>query len=143
MITATLGFLFSADWSHVLLIHKNRPAWQQGKINGLGGKCEGGETPSECISREVAEESGLFIPPPQWQEVGHLTWTEWYVTVLAARHLGSIKDPLTQTDEQVAWYPVGKLPNTVMTNLKWLIPLAIDALTNDSQLTVKAKYRDT
>lgn len=30
-----------------------------GKWNGLGGKFEAGETPEECASREIREESGL------------------------------------------------------------------------------------
>ena len=31
------GFLFSRDRARVLLIRKRRPAWQAGKLNGLGG----------------------------------------------------------------------------------------------------------
>ena len=31
-----------------------------GKWNGLGGKMEPGETPEECASREIREESGLI-----------------------------------------------------------------------------------
>jgi 8-oxo-dGTP diphosphatase len=29
----------------------------EGKWNGLGGKFEAGETPEECVTREVLEES--------------------------------------------------------------------------------------
>lgn len=35
----------------------------QGKWNGLGGKIEPGETPEDCVIREVQEESGLIIKP--------------------------------------------------------------------------------
>ena len=38
-------------------IHKN-------KWNGLGGKLEPGESPEECVKREVFEESGLIIKSP-------------------------------------------------------------------------------
>ena len=38
-------------------IHKN-------KWNGLGGKLEPGESPEECVKREVFEESGLIIESP-------------------------------------------------------------------------------
>ena len=31
------GFLFSDDRRHVVLIRKRRPAWQAGKLNGVGG----------------------------------------------------------------------------------------------------------
>jgi 8-oxo-dGTP pyrophosphatase MutT (NUDIX family) len=30
----------------VLLIEKQKPAWQRGKLNGVGGKIEPGENPS-------------------------------------------------------------------------------------------------
>ena len=38
-------------------IHKN-------KWNGLGGKLIEGESPEECVKREVLEESGLIIKSP-------------------------------------------------------------------------------
>jgi len=41
----------------------------EGKWNGLGGKLEMGETPEECVIREVAEESGLTIRNPQLKGV--------------------------------------------------------------------------
>lgn len=37
----------------------------QGKWNGLGGKMLAGETPEECVIREVLEESGLLIKNPK------------------------------------------------------------------------------
>ena len=37
----------------------------QGKWNGLGGKMMPGETPEECVIREVREESGLEIRAPK------------------------------------------------------------------------------
>jgi 8-oxo-dGTP diphosphatase len=33
----------------------------QGKWNGLGGKLEPGESPEDCVRREVEEESGLLV----------------------------------------------------------------------------------
>ncbi|MEM7739055.1 MAG: 8-oxo-dGTP diphosphatase [Deinococcota bacterium] len=43
-----------------LMLHKQRPGnYHQGKWNGLGGKFEAGESPEECLVREVFEESGL------------------------------------------------------------------------------------
>jgi len=36
----------------------------EGKWNGLGGKLESGESPEECVIREVYEESGLIIKNP-------------------------------------------------------------------------------
>jgi 8-oxo-dGTP diphosphatase len=36
-----------------------------GKWNGLGGKLEPGESPEECVIREVREESGLELREPR------------------------------------------------------------------------------
>ena len=45
------------------LVQSNKKANDiyKGKWNGLGGKFEAGETPDECVVREVLEESGLSI----------------------------------------------------------------------------------
>jgi hypothetical protein len=52
-----VGFVFSKDLSRVLLVLKNRPAWQDGKFNGIGGKIEGDETAFEAMNREFVEET--------------------------------------------------------------------------------------
>jgi 8-oxo-dGTP diphosphatase len=54
-----VGFLISG--SLVSLIKKNRPEWQKGKINGIGGKIEKGETPEQAMKREFYEEAGIRI----------------------------------------------------------------------------------
>lgn len=57
-----VGFIFSLDRQSVLLIRKNRPQWQLGKLNGIGGEIEKGETPHAAMTRECAEECGIVIP---------------------------------------------------------------------------------
>ncbi len=52
-----VGFVFSKDLSRVLLVLKNRPAWQNGKFNGIGGKIEADETAFEAMNREFVEET--------------------------------------------------------------------------------------
>jgi len=63
-----VGFAFDHDFSHVLLIWKNRPLWQAGKLNGIGGKIEPGELPLNAMIREFAEETGIM--ETQWKIVG-------------------------------------------------------------------------
>jgi len=41
----------------------------EGKWNGLGGHFEPGETPEECVIREVLEESGLTVKSPRLRGV--------------------------------------------------------------------------
>ena len=58
MILATLCYV-KRD-GHTLIVYRNKKPndVHEGKWNGLGGKFEAGETPEECVRREVQEEGG-------------------------------------------------------------------------------------
>lgn len=139
MIHSTLGFIYTPDFQQVLLIEKEKPEFHKGKLNGLGGKNEPNETALACITREVKEESGLFIAETEWLAIGTLSWDVWYVEVFAAVYKNK-KTAVSPDSDKVAWYPTQKLPSNVLTNLPWLIPLGKDALTNDSPPFVKTVY---
>jgi len=55
MILATLCYIHHAE--HTLMLHrlKRNDDIHHGKWNGLGGKFEMGESPEECVVREVRE----------------------------------------------------------------------------------------
>ncbi len=59
------GFLFEPYMERVVLIQKEKPTWQKGRLNGVGGKMELGETPLQAMQREFREETGLDIPMSQ------------------------------------------------------------------------------
>ena len=61
-----VGFMFNPAENAVLLLRKNRPSWQVGKLNGIGGRIEGDETPQQAMRRECMEEVGLDCD--QWKE---------------------------------------------------------------------------
>ena len=65
MILATLCYIKRGG--STLMVYRNKKAndIHEGKWNGLGGKFEPGETPEECIIREVYEESGLILYSPK------------------------------------------------------------------------------
>ena len=50
-----------------LMLHriKKKNDIHQDKWNGLGGKLITGESPEECVKREVLEESGLIVKDPK------------------------------------------------------------------------------
>lgn len=60
-ILATLGYVLSTDRRQVLLVHRNKRAddIHYGKYNGLGGKVDRDESVTDCMRREIREESGL------------------------------------------------------------------------------------
>ena len=58
---ATLIFVIKRD--QILLIRKKR-GLGAGKINGPGGRLEKGETPDNCVTRELYEELGIKTVKP-------------------------------------------------------------------------------
>ncbi len=64
MINSTLCYLRKGD--ETLMLHRNKKDFDihEGKWNGLGGKIESGESPDDCVIREVKEESGYDIFQP-------------------------------------------------------------------------------
>jgi 8-oxo-dGTP diphosphatase len=123
-----LGFLFNADHSQVLLVHKLRPDWQRGLLNGLGGKVENNETPLACIVRETKEESSLRTAHRQWLHIGELASDAWLVSVFAGTFLGSVSEACKNDKEAIGWFSIDQLPDQVIQNLKWLIPLSLEYL---------------
>ena len=65
-----VGFAFDSKSEQILLITKNRPEWQKGCLNGIGGKIEIRETPSTAMKRESMEETGLNL---NWFRRGVMT----------------------------------------------------------------------
>ena len=118
------GFLFSPDYKKITLLRKNRPEWQAGKINGIGGRIELEETPIEAMVREFDEEAGLTIN--DWRHFLTLEGDTWIVYMFTA----TSKDynlAFSKTDEMVEIHYVFDVPSLdVISNLKWLIPMATD-----------------
>ena len=96
MTSYVLGFAFD-ERGRVALIEKQKPEWQKGRYNGIGGKIEANEkcVPGASIgqvamAREFEEETGVLIPPKDWIYVGRMrdeaqTWIVYvYVTKAAS-----------------------------------------------------------
>ncbi len=127
----TVGFIFNEDLSQVLLIKKTHPDWQKGKLNGVGGKIEPEEKSLECIVREVIEETGCKTNPESWIYFAKIKGSEHSVDFYAHVHKESTDTFVSLTDEKISWFKSDKLPDHVIENLRWLIPLAVDKLKND------------
>ena len=88
MILATLCYI--KHNCHTLMVYRNKKPndMHAGKWNGLGGKFEPGESPEECVIREVREESGLEIRKPHLHGLlmfPNFKGDDWYVFVFTAR----------------------------------------------------------
>lgn len=114
----SIGFLFRDNNSEVCLIEKNRPAWQRGRLNGVGGHIEGGESPVEAMAREFREETGASV---QWRQFCLIVGSGYELYCFASRDSASVK---TMTSEKVSWYRTVDLPPNALPNLRWIIPMA-------------------
>lgn len=119
------GFLFDPGRERVALIRKERPEWQRGLWNGVGGKVWPGESPKAAMAREFAEEAGVAIEGESWSHIIALHGDGWCVDFFAA-FSDDIDSVATSEDEQVAVHYVTELPTLCVGNLYWLIPLALD-----------------
>lgn len=107
MKLATLCYLRRSG--KTLMLHRVKKARDvhEGKWNGLGGKFEPGESPEDCVIREVREESGLRIKSPALKGVltfpGFADDEDWYVFVFtAAEFSGRLID---SPEGNLEWIP--------------------------------------
>lgn len=126
MIKYVLGFAFSKDEEFILLMIKNRPTWQAGKLNGIGGKIEDGETEQQAMVREFKEETGVATTIEQWNWFAELKFENAIIHCFKT-HLEDIHEAKTLTDERLEVHPVTKriLMTSAVQNVPWLILAAL------------------
>jgi 8-oxo-dGTP diphosphatase len=96
------------------LEHRNKKAndIHEGKWNGLGGKFEAGETPEECVVREVYEESGLSIRNPKLFGLlmfPNFKGNDWYVFVFTVSEFSG--ELIDSPEGKLEWIPDEKIRN--------------------------------
>lgn len=146
-----VGFLFSPCLTQVVLIQKNRPEWQAGKWNGVGGKVEDLDQPKpheqplnmlqwddlqnlRAQQREWTEETSA--QSPEWRlfcrlrgnakEGGQIRLSFFCAT-------GSFNDVRTATDETVQVHLVNSVMSgevDIVPNLRWVLGMALRFLTH-------------
>ncbi len=136
-----VGFVFSKDFESVLLMHKNRPDWQKGLVNGLGGKVEEGESIHACVKREIYEECGLVTTEEQWIRSGKIYSPTMVVDFFGTTHDGEMSDAVTKEDEEVEWFKVNNLPHNLVENITWLIHITLDKLKNNHFEAFEVAYK--
>jgi len=111
MQLATLCYVINKNKTLMLHRIKKKEDIHEGKWNGLGGKFEPGESPEECVIREVKEESGLLIKNPTLH--GFITFPmfdgkkDWYVFMFTAnKFTGNLID---SKEGMLEWIPNNKL----------------------------------
>ncbi len=113
-----LGFRFD-NIGNVLLIQKNRPNWQKGRVNGVGGKIEPGENPDDAMCREFIEETGIHTDTGEWELVSCLEEDDHSIWVY--RSFGEINSAQSLTDEELLICQTNQLPVNSLENVANLI----------------------
>jgi 8-oxo-dGTP pyrophosphatase MutT (NUDIX family) len=138
MIEYVCGFLISKEFDAVLMVKKEKPDWQKGLWNGIGGKIEGSEPPYIAMIREFKEEIGIdSVAYECWENIGKVTEFngEWrvhffkqFVRYLPKFHLtNSINQWNNDAGEQLDFLPYsgllkGDYKGMTILNLNWIIP---------------------
>lgn len=117
--------MFDEQRRHVALVRKNRPEWQAGKINAIGGKIEEGEAPYQAMRREFQEEAG--VDRYDWKQFATLTG-KGFVVHFYSCFVPDFENVGTMTDEAIEiWYvPTALRSDDLIPNLRVMIPLALD-----------------
>ncbi|MBI4368395.1 MAG: 8-oxo-dGTP diphosphatase [Candidatus Omnitrophica bacterium] len=127
MKLATLCYLKQDGKTLMMHRARRRDDIHEGKWNGLGGKIHLGETPEECVIREVKEESGLTVRNPSLR--GIITFPafkdeeDWYVYVFVVHEFSG---ELVHSEEgELEWVDDAKLSGLNLWEgdpifLKWL-----------------------
>lgn len=110
-VAATLCYLRSGG--RTLMLHRNKKEGDvhRGKWNGLGGKLDPGESPEECVLREMREESGLTLLDARLR--GVLTFPafkpgeDWLVFVFTATRFEGELGPCPEGD--LEWIENGRV----------------------------------
>jgi len=128
-----MGFVFNKAKDRVLLIRKNKPEWQAGHWNGVGGKInvigmenEVDASPLAAIRREVEEETGMV--GLNWEHC--ITFTCPGGTVFVFKAVSSTEEIMYEQleTEQLEVWRLDSLPKKLMNNLKWIIPVCLSTI---------------
>jgi len=129
------GFYFDKEEKNIALVEKNRPAWQKGKLNAIGGKIENGESPAEALTREFLEETGVKVD--DWEHTVSLAGNSWEVHFFRA--YGNPDLCKTVEDEKILVYSVKDALNStsLVPNIYWILPMSLE---KDVKFPVKIEY---
>ena len=130
MINYVVGFAFSRDKKDIVLIEKQKPDWQKGKFNGVGGKVDAEDgSPINAMVREFKEETGAETIPEMWEHFATLKFKDCNLYCFKM-YSNVIYQCDTKEAEKIYRLAIdtalGEFRRPLIPNLKVLIPMALD-----------------
>ena len=99
MRNTTLCYIEKDDQYLMLLRNKKKIDLNKGKWIGVGGKFEDGETPEECLLREVYEETGLTLTSYHFRGIITFISDEWETEYMHLYTADAYDGELKECDE--------------------------------------------
>lgn len=122
-----LGFLFRENRTSLVLIRKEKPIWQAGLLNGIGGKIEGDESEYDAMVREFREETGVDTSKSGWRQFCEMSGDGFVVYCFKALDSEAWEKAATEETELVEKHHPDQLnQQDCISNLLWLVELALD-----------------
>jgi mutator protein MutT len=108
-VRVAIAVIFDAEGESVLIGQRTDKQPLGGYWEFPGGKCDAGETPEECLIREVREETGIEVEILKpWPPIDY-TYTHAAVRIFPfiCRHKSGHPQPFSS--QKLLWIPVQKL----------------------------------
>lgn len=111
LVLTTLGYL--RDGKRTLMLKRpSKDGYEKGgSYNGLGGKFMPGESPEECLKREIFEEAGVIVE--EYELKGHVTFPgffdgkDCYMFVYVVTKWSG--EPRSSSEGTLEWHDTDKL----------------------------------
>lgn len=110
MKNTTLCYIEKDDQYLMLLRNKKKIDENKGKWIGIGGKFEEGESPDECLVREVYEETGLKLERYQFRGIVTFVSDEWGTQYMHLYTASAFSGTMKECDEgELRWIPKSEI----------------------------------
>lgn len=124
-----VGFMLDEQRENAVLIRKLRPEWMNGLLNGVGGKIEKGESPSNAMAREYEEETGVVTEAFGWLPFLTIDGSSENFKIYYFIAIGDISTVQTVEEEAIEVTPINDitlLRKDIVENLTWILGLGMD-----------------
>jgi len=111
MKETTLCYIEKDNQYLMLYRNKKENDPNEGKWIGVGGKLEKGETPQQCVVREVLEETGLLLTEYQYRGIIHFKSDMWEDEEMYLYTATSFDGELIDecSEGHLAWVPIDEV----------------------------------